>query len=201
MRQTATSLQGYKIAALTSHAIHMPEYQRSSCSPAVRSVNSFEFPSAPKRKKKTPAIELQYSSQILKHLSDFPLPNVDLGLQSFQCSKIRSAQHWGRRGAHLSENKGVKCECKKIGENSRLMAPVSTICDEHCSEKRLLAVFEVIFVLHSGDKTRKKFYFWSKTRLKKYILHQYQRRNTSAYCKKALKSFNFVSGKHPAAVR
>ena len=164
MRQTATSLQGYKIAALTSHAIHMPEYQRSSCSPAARSVNSFEFPSAPKGEKKTPAIELQYSSQILKHLSDFPLPNVDLGLQSFQCSKIRSAQHWGRRGAHLSENKGVKCECKKFGENSRLMAPVSTICDEHCTEKRLLAVFEVIFVLHSGDKTRKEFYFWSKTR-------------------------------------
>ena len=58
-------------------------------------------------------------SQILKHLSDFPLPNVDLGLQSSQCSKIRVAQHWGRRGAHLSENKGVISECKKFGENSR----------------------------------------------------------------------------------
>ena len=100
--------------------------------PAGRSVKSFELPSAPKGEKKTPAIELQYSSQILKHLSDFPFPNVDLGLQSFQCSKIRSAQHWGRRGAHLSENKGVKSECKKFGENSRQMAPVSTICDEHC---------------------------------------------------------------------
>ena len=65
-------------------------------------------------------------------LCDCPLPNVDLGLQSFQCSKIRSAQHWGRRGAHLSENKGVKSECKKFGENSRQMAPVSTICDEYC---------------------------------------------------------------------
>ena len=63
--------------------------------------------------------QLQYSSQILKHLSDFPLPNVDLGLQSSQCSKIRVAQHWGRRGAHLSENKGVISECKKFGENSR----------------------------------------------------------------------------------
>ena len=75
---------------------------------------------------------LQYSSQILKHLCDFPLPNVDLGLQSFQCSKIRSAQHWGRRGAHLSENKGVKSECKKFGENLRQMASVSSICDEDC---------------------------------------------------------------------
>ena len=75
------------------------------------------------------------SSQILKHLCDFSLPNVDLGLQSFQCSKIRSAQHWGRRAAHLSENKGVKRECKKFGENSRQMAPVSTICDEYCRLK------------------------------------------------------------------
>ena len=63
----------------------------------------------------------------------FPLPNVDLGLQSFQCSKIRSEQHWGRRGAHLSESKDVKSECKKFGKNSRQMAPVSTICDEYCS--------------------------------------------------------------------
>ena len=75
---------------------------------------------------------LQYSSQILKHLCDFPLPNVDLGLQSSQCSKIRVAQHWGRRGAHLSENKGVKSECKKFGENLRQMASVSVICDEDC---------------------------------------------------------------------
>ena len=80
---------------------------------------------------------LQSLSQILKHLCDFPLPNVDLGLQSFQCSKIRSAQHWGRRGAHLSENKGVKSECKKFGENSRQMAPVSTICDEYYSIVKL----------------------------------------------------------------
>ena len=40
------------------------------------------------------------------------------------------AQHWGRRGAHLSENKGVKSECKKSVENLRQMASVSTICDE-----------------------------------------------------------------------
>ena len=38
----------------------------------------------------------------------------------------------------MSENKGVKGECKKFGENSRQMAPVSTICDEYCikSEER-----------------------------------------------------------------
>ena len=60
----------------------------------------------------------------------FP-PQCWFGLQSFQCSKIRSAQHWGRRAAHLSENKGVKRKCKKFGENSRQMAPVSAICDEY----------------------------------------------------------------------
>ena len=42
------------------------------------------------------------------------------------------AQHWGRRGAHLSENKGVKSECKKSVENLRQMASVSMICDEDC---------------------------------------------------------------------
>ena len=42
------------------------------------------------------------------------------------------AQHRGRREAHLSENKGVKSECKKCGENLRQLASVSTICDEDC---------------------------------------------------------------------
>ena len=42
------------------------------------------------------------------------------------------AQHWGRRGANLSESKDVRSERKKSGENSRQMAPVSTICDEYC---------------------------------------------------------------------
>ena len=54
-------------------------------------------------------------------------------LQSSHCFKIRLAQHCGRRGANVSENKGVRSECKKFGENSRQMAPVSTICDEYCS--------------------------------------------------------------------
>ena len=53
-------------------------------------------------------------------------------LQSSQCSKICVAQHWGRRVAHLTENDGVRSECKKFGENSRQMAPVSTICDKYC---------------------------------------------------------------------
>ena len=53
-------------------------------------------------------------------------------LQSSQCSEVRVAQHWERRGAHLSENEGVRSERKKFGENSRQMAPVSTICDEYC---------------------------------------------------------------------
>ena len=53
-------------------------------------------------------------------------------LQSSHCFKIRVAQHWGRRGANLSENEDVRSECKKFGENSRQMAPVSTICDEYC---------------------------------------------------------------------
>ena len=54
-------------------------------------------------------------------------------LQSSHCFKIRLAQHCGRRGANVSENEGVRSECKKFGENSRQMAPVSTICDEYCS--------------------------------------------------------------------
>ena len=54
-------------------------------------------------------------------------------LQSSNWSKIRVAQHWGRRGANLSENEDVRSERKKFAEHSRQMAPVSTICDEYCS--------------------------------------------------------------------
>ena len=67
-------------------------------------------------------------------LCDFPLPKCWLGYWNhLSAPKICMAQHWGRRGAHLSENEGVKSECKKFGENSREMASVSTICDEYCS--------------------------------------------------------------------
>ena len=37
-------------------------------------------------------------------------------LQSSHCFKIRLAQHCGRRGANVSENEGVRSECKKFGE-------------------------------------------------------------------------------------
>ena len=60
-------------------------------------------------------------------------------LQSSHWSKIRVAQHWGRRGANLSESEDVRSEYQKSGENSRQMAPVSTICDEYCSLTELHA--------------------------------------------------------------
>ena len=107
--------------------------------------------------------------------------------------------------------KGVKSECKKIGENSRQMAPVSTICDEHCrvalpsldatDRKETAYCLRGYFCSSLRRQDEKGILFLVKNKVKKYIVRQYQRRNTSAYCKKALKSFNFVSGKHPAAVR
>ena len=47
------------------------------------------------------------------------------------------AQHWGRRGANSSESEDVRSKCKKSGENSRQMAPVSTICDEYCRNNHI----------------------------------------------------------------
>ena len=41
-----------------------------------------------------------------------PSPMLIWVLQSSQCSKICMAQHWGRRGAHLWENEGVRSENK-----------------------------------------------------------------------------------------
>ena len=35
------------------------------------------------------------------------------------------------------QNKGMKSECKKFGENSRETASVSTICDEYCSPSQV----------------------------------------------------------------
>ena len=49
--------------------------------------------SSPRSMQDVSHMNLQSSSQILKHLCYFSLPNVDMGLQSVQCSKIRSAQH------------------------------------------------------------------------------------------------------------
>ena len=58
--------------------------------------------------------KLQYSSKNLKHLCAFHLPQCCLGYygRSSQCSKIHVAQHRGRRGAHLSDNKSAMSECK-----------------------------------------------------------------------------------------
>ena len=52
------------------------------------------------------------------------------------------AQHWGRRGAHLSDNEGVRSECKKSGENSRQMAPVSRF------------VMSIVFSRKTGNNDR-----------------------------------------------
>ena len=63
----------------------------------------------------------------------FSFSDVDLGITVVSVLQlVRVAQHWGRKGAHLSEKKGGKSECKKFGENSRKTASVSTICDEYC---------------------------------------------------------------------
>ena len=61
-----------------------------------------------------------------------PSPMLIWVLQSSPCSKIPVAQNWGRRGAHLSGNEGIRSGCKKFGENSRQMALVSMICDKYC---------------------------------------------------------------------
>ena len=98
---------------------------------------------------------------------------------------------------------------KKLEKISRQMAPVSTICDEHCrvalprsldatDRKETACCFRGYFRSSLRRQDEKGILFLVKNKVKKYILRQYQRRNTSAYCKKAL---NFVSGKHPAAVR
>ena len=58
-------------------------------------------------------------------------------LQSFQCTKYARLNIGKGEGAYLSENQGVKSECKKLGKNSRQMSPVSTICDEYCSSALL----------------------------------------------------------------
>ena len=51
------------------------------------------------------------------------------------CSHFSAPKYARLNIGDLSENKGVKRECKKFGENSRQMAPVSTICDECCRLK------------------------------------------------------------------
>ena len=125
--------------------------------------------------------------------------------------RLNSGEGEGHIGVRTRVYKGVKSECKKIGENSRQMAPVSTICDEHCrvalpsldatDRKETSCCLRGYFRSSLRRQDEKGILFLVKNKVKKYIVRQYQGRNTSAYCKKALKSFNFVSGKHPAAVR
>ena len=76
--------------------------------------------------------KLQSSSQILKHLCDFPLPMLIWVCSHFSAPKYARVNIGKGEAAHLSENKGAKSDCKKFGKNSRQMAPVSTICDEYC---------------------------------------------------------------------
>ena len=67
-----------------------------------------------------------------------PSPMLIWVLPLSQRSKICVAQHWGRRGAHLSENK--ICDewmWESIGENSQETVSVSSICDGYCSKKIL----------------------------------------------------------------
>ena len=68
----------------------------------------------PSSHKRPVSSHLQYSSKILKHWYAFSASAVLIWvLQSSQCSKIRVAQHWGRRGAHLSKKKSAMIVCKK----------------------------------------------------------------------------------------
>ena len=76
---------------------------------------------------------LQYSSQMLKHLCDFPLPNVDLEfavisvLQNTHCSTL------GREKGHFSKETCVRSKPREFSRNSGEMVSVSTtICDEYC---------------------------------------------------------------------
>ena len=59
----------------------------------------------------------------------------------------------------MSESTGVKRECKKSGENSRQMAPVSTICDEYC---RLLVASRNVKTKHVKQKNKKGSFFGHK---------------------------------------
>ena len=62
----------------------------------------------------------------------FSFPNFDLGVTVISMHQNTRGSTLGWKRAYFSENKGVKTEYKKFGENSRDMASVSTICDEYC---------------------------------------------------------------------
>ena len=75
------------------------------------------------------------------------------------------AQHWAWRGAHLSDNNGVKIECKKSVENLRQMASVSTIFDEDCSLKKHFAFLRNTRA-SKGREITVKLLFWEDSRFK-----------------------------------
>ena len=79
----------------------------------------------------------------------FPSPKLIWVLQSSQCSKICMAQYWGRRGAHLSENKGVESECKNVSRKFRSTQRQfsENICSEDDLRPRILRTFVAKFLV------------------------------------------------------
>ena len=75
-------------------------------------------------------LKLQYLSQILKHLCDFPLPQCWFGYYSHLSAPKYAWLNIGEGEGHICER--TKVSGVKFGENSRQMAPVSMICDEYC---------------------------------------------------------------------
>ena len=64
---------------------------------------------------------LQYSSQILKHLCDFPLPNVDLGFAVISVVQNTRGSTLGREKGHFSKKTCVRSKprdfSRKFGRN------------------------------------------------------------------------------------
>ena len=81
--------------------------------------------------------QLQCSSQILKHLCSFPIPQCWFVYcrQHLEYAKIRVAQHWGRRGHISARTKVQGVNVRNFPENSSETVSVSTICDEYREEK------------------------------------------------------------------
>ena len=99
--------------------------QKCQCSSSLVTVAFVSGCPTKASKKRPPTTGTQFKvclqlklAVLIKNLEVFvcvsPSPMLILVLQSSQCFKIRVVQHQGRRGAHLSEKKGVKTECKKF---------------------------------------------------------------------------------------
>ena len=65
--------------------------------------------------------KLQYSSQMLKHLCDFPLPNVDLGFAVISVLQYTRGSTLGREKGHFSKKTCVRSKprefSRKFGRN------------------------------------------------------------------------------------